>query len=206
MIFLVVNINNYDLLLGLDFFTKIGMVVDVKKGVMQVWNGPNVLVEVLPFNVVNMLQRIVRLEEVRNAKMREDFSRMNLEQLCATEDFAWDFTSTHLDSTTCIDDFLFKEDLSEVEGNADDNLYKILPIKKIMIEKLNNHGMNEVVEDETPMQILNLVLRKQQQKLLEGWYIKDDDYEIGFNVFKQRKNKKINILQTSVLNLHFIFF
>jgi hypothetical protein len=34
MIFLVVNINNYDLLLGLDFFTKIGMVVDVKKGVM----------------------------------------------------------------------------------------------------------------------------------------------------------------------------
>jgi hypothetical protein len=75
-----------------------------------------------------------------------------------------------------------------------------------MIEKLNNHGMNEVVEDETPMQILNLVLRKQQQKLLEGWYIKDDDYEIGFNVFKQRKNKKINILQTSVLNLHFIFF
>jgi len=38
-----------------------------------------------------------------------------------------------------------------------------------MIEKLNNHGMNEVMEDETPMQMLNLVLQEQQQKLLEGW-------------------------------------
>jgi hypothetical protein len=34
MNFLVVNINNYDLLLGLDFLTKIRMVVDVEKGVM----------------------------------------------------------------------------------------------------------------------------------------------------------------------------
>lgn len=129
MNFLVVNINNYDLLLGLDFLTKIRMVVDVEKGVMQVWNGPNVLIEVLPFNVVNMLQRVVMLKETRDAKMREDFNRMNLEQLCAIEDFAWDFISTHLDSTTCIDDFLFKEDMSEAEGNAYDNLYKILSIE-----------------------------------------------------------------------------
>lgn len=169
MNFLVVNINNYDLLLGLDFLTKIRMVVDVEKGVIHVWNRPNVLVEVLPFNVVNALQRIIRLEEAKDAKMREDFSRMNLEQLCATEDFAWDFTSTRPDSTTCIDDFLFKEDLSEAKGNANDNLYKIWPIEEIMIEKLNNHGMNEVMEDETPMQMLNLVLQEQQQKLLEGW-------------------------------------
>jgi len=79
MNFLVVNINNYDLLLGLDFLTKIRMVVDVEKGVIHVWNRPNVLVEVLPFNVVNALQRIIRLEEAKDAKMREDFSRMNLE-------------------------------------------------------------------------------------------------------------------------------
>lgn len=53
MTFLVVDIDSYDLLLGLDFLTKIEVVVD--KGVMQVWNGPNVVVEVLPLNVVNML-------------------------------------------------------------------------------------------------------------------------------------------------------
>jgi predicted aspartyl protease len=34
MIFLVVDIDSYDLLLGLDFFIKIGTIVDVEKGVI----------------------------------------------------------------------------------------------------------------------------------------------------------------------------
>jgi hypothetical protein len=34
MIFLVVDINNYDLFLGLDFFIKIKRIVDVEKGVI----------------------------------------------------------------------------------------------------------------------------------------------------------------------------
>jgi hypothetical protein len=55
MIFLVVDIDSYNLLLGLNFLTKIRMVVDVEKGVMQVWNKPHVAIEVLPLNVVNML-------------------------------------------------------------------------------------------------------------------------------------------------------
>jgi hypothetical protein len=36
MIFLVVNTNNYDLLLRLDFLMKIGGVIDVEKGVIHV--------------------------------------------------------------------------------------------------------------------------------------------------------------------------
>jgi hypothetical protein len=36
MIFLVVDIYNYDLLLGLDFLMKIGVVVDIEKGIIQV--------------------------------------------------------------------------------------------------------------------------------------------------------------------------
>jgi len=54
MIFLVVDIDSYDLLLRLDFLMKIGTIVDVEKGIMYVWNGPNVVVTVLAFNVVNM--------------------------------------------------------------------------------------------------------------------------------------------------------
>jgi len=34
MIFLVVDIDSYDLLLGLDFLIKIGAIVDVEKGVI----------------------------------------------------------------------------------------------------------------------------------------------------------------------------
>jgi hypothetical protein len=55
IIFLVVDTDNYDLLLGLDFLMKIGVVVDVEKGVIQVRNEPGMEVEVLPLNVVNML-------------------------------------------------------------------------------------------------------------------------------------------------------
>jgi uncharacterized protein YlaN (UPF0358 family) len=35
MMFMIVDTNNYDLLLGLDFLIKIG-VVDVKKGLIQI--------------------------------------------------------------------------------------------------------------------------------------------------------------------------
>ncbi len=36
MIFLVVDIDNYDLLFGFDFLIKIGAVIDVEKGIIQV--------------------------------------------------------------------------------------------------------------------------------------------------------------------------
>ncbi len=36
MVFLIMDINSYDVLLGLDFLVKIGAVVDVEKGVIQV--------------------------------------------------------------------------------------------------------------------------------------------------------------------------
>jgi hypothetical protein len=36
MVFLVVDTNNYDMLLGLDFLMNIGVVVDVEKGVIQI--------------------------------------------------------------------------------------------------------------------------------------------------------------------------
>jgi hypothetical protein len=63
MIFLVVDIDNYDVLLRLDFLMKIGATVGVEKGVIHVWNGLGVAVEVLPLNVVNMLQMVIMLED-----------------------------------------------------------------------------------------------------------------------------------------------
>jgi len=62
MIFLVVNTDNYDLLLRLDFFINVRAVVDVEKGVIQVCNEHRMEVEVLPLNVVNMLQVFERSE------------------------------------------------------------------------------------------------------------------------------------------------
>jgi hypothetical protein len=58
MTFMVVDTDNYDMLLRLDFLMKIGAVVDVERGLLQVRHGPGTNVEVLPLTVVNLLQRM----------------------------------------------------------------------------------------------------------------------------------------------------
>jgi predicted aspartyl protease len=58
MTFMVVDTDNYDVLLGLDFLVKIGAIVDVERGLIQVRHGPGANVEVLPLTMVNLLQRM----------------------------------------------------------------------------------------------------------------------------------------------------
>jgi len=57
MTFMVVDIDSYDVLLGLDLLIKIGTIVDVERGMIQVRRGPRTKVEVLPLTMVNMLQK-----------------------------------------------------------------------------------------------------------------------------------------------------
>jgi hypothetical protein len=54
MVFLILETDNYDVLLVLDIFLNVGVIIDVEKGVIQVHNEPNMEVEMLPFIVVNM--------------------------------------------------------------------------------------------------------------------------------------------------------
>jgi hypothetical protein len=53
---MVMDTNNYDILLGLNFLIKIGTIMDVKRSLIQVQHGPNANVQVLPLIMVNMLQ------------------------------------------------------------------------------------------------------------------------------------------------------
>ncbi len=55
MTFMVVDTDSYDVLLRLDFLMKIGAVVDVERGLIQVRHGPGTNVEVLPLTMVNLL-------------------------------------------------------------------------------------------------------------------------------------------------------
>jgi len=57
MTFMVVDTDSYDVLFGLDLLIKIGAIVDVEQGLIQVRRGPGVDVEVLPLTMVNLLQR-----------------------------------------------------------------------------------------------------------------------------------------------------
>jgi hypothetical protein len=48
--------------------------------------------------------------------------------------------------------------MNESKDNVDDNPGRILPLKVDLIEEMNNHGMNQVLDKEVPMQIFNLTL------------------------------------------------
>jgi hypothetical protein len=58
MDFMVVDTNGYDVMLGLDFFIKNGAVVDIKRQVIQICYGLKSDVQMLPLNMINMLQWI----------------------------------------------------------------------------------------------------------------------------------------------------
>ncbi|CAM6012422.1 unnamed protein product [Sphagnum balticum] len=58
MTFMVMDTDGYNVLLGLDFLMKIGTVVDVEQGLIQVRHGHGTNVEVLPLTMVNLLQRM----------------------------------------------------------------------------------------------------------------------------------------------------
>jgi len=57
MTFMVVDTDSYDVLLGLDLLIKIGAIIDVERGLIQVRREPGTKVEVLPLTMVNMLQK-----------------------------------------------------------------------------------------------------------------------------------------------------
>jgi hypothetical protein len=58
---------------------KIKVVVDVEKGVIQVQNRLGVAIEVLPLNVVNMLQRVIEIKDACVDILGRNFNRIQLE-------------------------------------------------------------------------------------------------------------------------------
>ncbi len=71
----MVDTGSYDLLLGLDFLIKIKTIINVEKGVIQVRNKLRIEVEVLPLNVMNMLQVLERFEEEKCNIQEELFNK-----------------------------------------------------------------------------------------------------------------------------------
>ncbi len=78
MVFLVVDIDNYDLILGLDFLMKIGTIIDVENWVIQVHNRLGMEVKILLLNVVNMLKVLEQSEEEKD-KMQRELLNMEME-------------------------------------------------------------------------------------------------------------------------------
>jgi hypothetical protein len=53
---MLVDTDSYDVLFGLNFLIKVGAILDVEQGLIQVRHGRRANVEVLPLTMVNLLQ------------------------------------------------------------------------------------------------------------------------------------------------------
>jgi len=54
MTFMIINIDDYNLLMGLDFLMKIKVVMDVERGLIQIKNSPKLNVQVLLLNIIDV--------------------------------------------------------------------------------------------------------------------------------------------------------
>jgi len=128
MVFIIMDTNSYDVFLGLVFLMKIGVVVDVEKGIIQVRNGPSIEVELLPLTIVNMLQPISEQKLSHHVKDItkgiHDFSLMEQPQL------------ETLIPNNPNDDQEFNSDMNEFGSEAEDDHDKILHDKMLFMEDL----------------------------------------------------------------------
>ncbi len=151
MIFFVVNIDNYGLFLGLDFLIKTRTIVDVEKGVIQLCNRPGMEVEVLPLNVMNMLQVLKRSEEEK-CDIQEKLFHKEMGQFQINN---WANLLGSLNFDDFNDEMSFEEDITKYEGNVEDDPQEILLNLENQIEELKDHRMDLIIEEETSMQIMN---------------------------------------------------
>jgi len=190
MTFMVVDTNSYDVLLGLDFLIKIGAIVDVERGLIQVRHSPGTNVEVLPLTMVNMLQR------------------MNSETLM--QDVAAALENTHLNGDLDVDignpslcdpimagqmDALVSESNTDADDDCEGGLQLVEPIDDE--PEFGNTKLENLVLL-GPQQIPHLILQEQVDDFMEEEITDVDDYANWIKwVSDAEKGKQANFETTN---------
>jgi predicted aspartyl protease len=190
MTFMVVGTDSYDVLLGLDFLIKIGAIVDVERGLIQVRHRPGANVEILPLTMVNMLQRmnletlgrdaaIVVEAKPFNGDLDVDFGKLSLGDPILTGQ-----TNTMVsDSDT--------DTAEDCEGGHQ----LIEPIDDE--PEFGNTGLENLVLVEGPQQILQLILQKQADDFMEEEIADADDYADWIKWVSDAEKGKQAIFETA---------
>jgi len=168
MTFMVMDTNSCDVLLGLDFLMKIGAVVDVEQGLIQVRHGPRNNVEVLPLTMVNLLQKMnfeAMMHEAttiwKDAHVKDD-SDWIPDQDCVIMTKVDDAST--LDSDTGIDG----------SGHCDSESDQVRQIKSE--NEFGDTELEDLVKSEGSQEILQLILQEQVDRFMKEEIIDTDDY------------------------------
>jgi hypothetical protein len=168
MTFMVVDTDSYDVLLGLDFLMKIGAIVDVERGLIQVRKGSRTDVEVLPLMMVNLLQRmnsgslIQDTTPIWTEAHNNGNSKWTSDQDCAI------MTKEGDSSTSTSDADIDDSERSDSESNQ---------LKQIDYEnEFGDIELEELVKSEGPQEILQLTIQEQADDFMKEEITDFDDY------------------------------
>jgi hypothetical protein len=163
MTFMVVDTSSYDVLLGLDFLIKIGAVVDVEKGRIQIRRGPGTNVEVLPLTTVNLLQSVNSGPQGQNAT--EGTKGTSIESL------GINLGGLSLSGS---------EDVSETVSDTDteeDNVEAARTMEQLDVAfEFGDTELEELVEEEGLARILQLTLQDRTDEFMKEEISDSDDY------------------------------
>ncbi len=168
MAFMVVDTYSYNVLLGLNFLMKIGAVVDVERGLIQVRHGPRSNVEVLPLTMVNLLQRMnseAMMHEAttvwKNTHIKDDYGWIpNQDRVIMTKED--DASTSDLDTGT------------DGSGHSDSESNRLQQIESE--DEFRDTELEDLVKSEGPQEILQLILREQVDGFMEKEITDADDY------------------------------
>jgi hypothetical protein len=167
MTFMVVDTDSYDVLLGLDLLIKIGAIVDVEQGLIQVRRGPGTDVEVLPLTMVNLMQR-------SNSKTNVRDDANALRHAPGNSDAVDGLSSLWEHSTN--EQMIAQESESDSDSNEDSN-EGTQPVGPVDGEsEFGDTELEDLVMLEGPQQILQLTLEKQAGDLMKEEITDADDY------------------------------
>jgi hypothetical protein len=164
MVFLVVDVDTYYLLLGLDFLMKIGVVVDVEKGTIHVRHRLGADVEMLPLTVVNIVQhgetqRTSSVEPIES--FDKMFQQLQVEDLLE-KGLSWRgnyFSSSNHPYDEGSSDDNSTEFESEID-EEDAQLSLIMQENDARSEDdIKDQGLNHLLQQEFANQIVNLILQ-----------------------------------------------
>jgi len=163
MTFMVVDTDSYDVLLGLDFLIKIGAIMDVERGLIQVRHGPGANVEVLPLTMVNLLQKI------------------NSETLMRESATIWQGTSTsgntNLSQSVIEEDSVTTSDSNTGTDHSEHGEPVPDPLRQIDPEdEFGDNGLEKLIASEGSPGILQLTLQEQTDDFMNEKITDADDY------------------------------
>jgi predicted aspartyl protease len=168
MTFMVVDTGSYDVLLGLDFLMKIGAIVDVERGLIQMRHGPGANVEVLPLTVVNLLQRVESASMVPESTSFWQRSSMS-------ENSGW-VAAQECTITPKEDAAISSNSNAGTEGSEHGEVLADLMKQCESEDEFGEDEMAKLIEAEGPPEILQLMLQEQADDFMSEEITEGDDY------------------------------